>query len=323
MTSISPFPATRQISFHHLLREARGKWLLENLRKVVSELDPNELKVQLSEYIPADIQQILAAQGIRDEDVFPTPMVLEAGPMLVGYYRLLLGIGQKTFYRSGTGMGRLQKMEINGTINDRQRGILPAFCRAMSVSMSSLVRELRNDLTPRDIGELPLLTLGSQFQGGANVAIGQQATKEVFRAIIDIVGAYTETQTTQSITVINAAGRRVVISSASDPDVSIREQVGDLIRNRVAIEIKGGTDVANVHNRAGEAEKSHLKAKSEDFRDFWTIISTNGVNSDRLQAESPTTTSWFNAPEILVREGSDWDEFRSRIAEAVGIPLDE
>ena len=169
MTSISPFPATRQISFHHLLREARGKWLLENLRKVVSELDPNELKVQLSEYIPADIQQILAAQGIRDEDVFPTPMVLEAGPMLVGYYRLLLGIGQKTFYRSGTGMGRLQKMEINGTINDRQRGILPAFCRAMSVSMSSLVRELRNDLTPRYIGECN----SSELRGNEQLAAGR------------------------------------------------------------------------------------------------------------------------------------------------------
>ena len=323
MTSIFPPPATRQISFHHLLREARGKWLLDNLRKVASELDPNELKSQLSEYIPTDIQQILAAHGIRDEDVFPTPIVLEAGPMLVGYYRLLLGVGQKTFYRSGTGMGRLQKMETDGTINDRQRAILPDFCRAMSISMSSLVRELRGDLTPRDISELPLLTLGSQFQGGANVAIGQQATKDVFRAIIAIVDEYAETQTAQSITVINAAGRRVVITSASDPDVSIREQVGDSVRNRVAIEIKGGTDIANVHNRAGEAEKSHLKAKGEDFRDFWTIISTSGVNSDRLQEESPTTTSWFNAAEVLVREGSDWDEFRSRIAEAVGIPLHE
>ena len=87
---------------------------------------------------------------------------------------------------------------------------------------------------------------------------------------------------------------------SGDPDVSIREEVGDSLRNRVAIEIKGGTDVANVHNRAGEAEKSHLKAKKNDFRDFWTIFATTDVRLDRLQAGSPTTTSWFNAADVLV-----------------------
>ena len=88
----------------------------------------------------------------------------------------------------------------------------------------------------------------------------------------------------------------------------------------MAIQIKGGTDVANVHNRAGEAEKSHLKAKDEDYRDFWTIIAIKGVNRDRLQTESPTTNSWFDASEVFARAGPDWQEFKSRISEAVGIP---
>ncbi len=277
----------------------------------------------MTEFVPTDIQQILAANGIRDEDVFPTPIILEAGPTLVGYYRLLLGIGQKTFYRTGTGMGRFQKMETDGTINDLQRALLPEFCRAMTVSIALLVRELKNDLTLRDIGELPLLTLGSQFQGGSNVALGQQAARDVFRAIAEIVGEFTEQQSTQSMTVINSAGRRVIIELSDDPDVSIREEVGDSLRNRVAIEIKGGTDVANVHKRAGEAEKSHLKAKGNDFRDFWTIFATTDVRLDRLQAGSPTTTSWFNAADVLVRKGKDWNEFRSRVAEAVGISISE
>jgi hypothetical protein len=31
----------------------------------------------------------------------------------------------------------------------------------------------------------------------------------------------------------------------------------------VAVEIKGGKDYSNIHNRIGEAEKSHQKAKKE------------------------------------------------------------
>src|SRR4029453_10557279 len=38
--------------------------------------------------------------------------------------------------------------------------------------------------TSRDIAELPLLTLGSSFQGAKNVIIGQKATQAIFLAII-------------------------------------------------------------------------------------------------------------------------------------------
>ncbi|MEW6667256.1 MAG: XcyI family restriction endonuclease [Thermodesulfobacteriota bacterium] len=75
------------------------------------------------------------------------------------------------------------------------------------------------------------------------------------------------------------------------------------------------------HNRAGEAEKSHQKAKGEGYRDFWTIIAKKGLKITKLQAESPTTNSWFDVPQILGREGPDWDEFCERIAGQAGIPL--
>ena len=93
------------------------------------------------------------------------------------------------------------------------------------------------------------------------------------------------------------------------------------LRNKVAIEIKGGTDNSNAHNRAGEAEKSHQKAKGQGFRDFWTIISIAGVNATKLKQESPTTNSWFDVAQVLARQGDDWKEFRSRFAGEVGIPL--
>jgi len=93
---------------------------------------------------------------------------------------------------------------------------------------------------------------------------------------------------------------------SSDPDIRIQEEFEGKLRNIPAIEIKGGTDVSNAHNRAGEAEKSHRKAKKQDFRDYWTIISLAGVDPAMLRQESPTTNSWFDVAQVLAREGNDW-----------------
>ena len=111
------------------------------------------------------------------------------------------------------------------------------------------------------------------------------------------------------------------VTLSHDPDVCIQEEVEDRIHSKVAIEVKGGTDVSNAHNRAGEAEKSHLKAKQKGFKDFWTIISKTGLDMNKLRQESQTTTEWFDVTEILARNGKDWEEFRQRLAGAVGIPL--
>lgn len=86
-----------------------------------------------------------------------------------------------------------------------------------------------------------------------------------------------------------------------DPDVRIQEEIGTASHKKVAIEVKGGTDKSNAHNRAGEAEKSHQKAKSQGYRDFWTIIAKMGLDLGVLKTESPTTNAWFDATQILGR----------------------
>lgn len=291
------------------------------LNDALTRTDPDLVKTQTLKYAPKDALQLVAAANVRDEHVFPTPAVLEAKPTLVGYYRLLLGASQKSFYRSGTGMGTFKSMELAGTMTDKQREALPEFCRVMCMQLGELVRQLSPAVTPRDVGELRLLTLGSQFQGANNVTIGKQATADVFLAIADTLKAYVTERTERKLVVRNSAGRRVVIALASDPDVRIQVEDGEALRNKLAIEIKGGTDNSNAHNRAGEAEKSHQKARKQDFRDFWTVIAMKGLDANKLRAESPTTNSWFDIAQVLGRAGRDWDEFRSRLADAVGVPV--
>lgn len=119
----SPDPS-RQIRFHERLVLARKIWLIDALNDTLRRIDPNALKAELTIFVPADVQQILAASGIRDEHVFPTPSILEAQPTLVGYYRLLLGVPRKTFYGTGTGMGLFERMENEGKIGPRQLAAL-------------------------------------------------------------------------------------------------------------------------------------------------------------------------------------------------------
>ncbi len=293
---------------------------MDALSEALGQLDQNIVKRQIRQYVPGDAQQILAAAGLRDEYVFPVPAVIETKSSLIGYYRLLLGAPQKSFYKGSTGMGRFKNMEEAGTISKKAQPLVPDFCRAMAKPLAELVRQIPR-ITERDLRELPLLTFGSQLQGSNNTLIGKTAMKEVFVAVKEIVAKYIVSATEKTLTLKNSAGRIVFITLAHDPDVCVREQVGDRTHHRAAIEVKGGTDVSNAHNRAGEAEKSHQKAKKSGFPEFWTIISKRGLELFKLQAESPTTNHWFDVAEVLDRKGDDWDDFRQRLAGACGIPL--
>jgi hypothetical protein len=319
--TISVPDASRQVRFHQLLVAARKTLLIDALSDSLGRIDPVRLKEQLLDYVPSESQQILAKSGVRDEHVFPTPVILETAPTLVGYYRLLLGVPQKSFYGSGTGMGAFKSMETSGSSNARQQALLPDFCRAMCAALADLMRQISPTVTERDVDELPLLTLGSFFQGANNVRIGKQATADVFLSIKEVVKRNVLEDRHNKIVVRNASGRRVILTLRHDPDIRVEEEFPGEARKKIAVEIKGGTDRSNAHNRAGEAEKSHQKAKKAGYRDFWTIIATKGVGVDKLRAESPTTTSWFDVAQILGRIGDDWDDFRSRLVEVVGIPL--
>ena len=105
---------SRQVVFHQMLVAARKTVLMNALSEALGQIDPNVTKKQILTYVPADAQRILAAAGIRDEHIFPVPVVLERKPTLIAYYRLLLGISQKRFYRKGTGMGPFKSMETRG-----------------------------------------------------------------------------------------------------------------------------------------------------------------------------------------------------------------
>ena len=325
MTSTIKFPSPNlQIDFAFALKRFRAVYLQSALLETVRDLNIVELDKQLAEFVPAHDLATLAQYGLRAELLFPVPALLEANPYLLGYYRLLMGYSQKEFYGrdKGFGVGYFKLMEEKGRASARALADLPALCTAFCESASALLegvgplrvsRELLDDLT--------LLTVGPQLRGGANNQRGTAGIVLVFEIIQEIVAHATAEVRESAIEVNSATGRSVLIEFAADPDIIIREEMEPQhYRNVVAIEVKSGTDVSNIHNRIGEAEKSHQKARQSGFTECWTVVNVSRLDMVKARSESPTTNRFYSLTALALRAGDEYDDFKRRVLSLTAIP---
>ena len=248
-------------------------------------------------------------------------MILVANPKVIAYYRLLLGYSQKEFYGSATGLVSFKSAEEGKGLRASDKDRLPALCRAMCNSAAFLLAGIGPaNIQQSTLDDLSLLTLGPQLRGGANVKRGADAILVVFNLIRSIVKNSIVHETATQIVLKNSSNREVVIEFASDPDIKIVEKmVSGKPRNVIAIEIKGGTDVSNIHNRIGEAEKSHQNAKKSGFVECWTIVNVSKLDPKKAKQESPTTNHFFDLGELSKSSSPQSADFRAQIVSLAGI----
>jgi hypothetical protein len=198
---------------------------------------------------------------------------------------------------------------------------LPGLSRAMIQCATVLVDGIGvKRITRQLVDDLTLLTLGPQLRGGANVKKGSTAIRAVFELIHSIVKDSVSKAFEKRLEVTNAAGRKVVIQFSADPDIVIREAIGKKdYRNIAAIEIKGGTDYSNIHNRLGEAEKSHQNARKKGYVECWTIVNVAKIDYDKAAQESPSTNRFYLLSSIIESGTEQFEDFRSRIVGLTGI----
>ena len=310
-----------QLDFSIALTEIRGLYLQEALAEAVRTLDVTEIDRALATLVPRDSLAALASCGLRGELMFPVPLVLTSNPRLLGYYRLLYGFSQKEFYTSTTGVGRFKSMEQSGRIAPGNTKELAALCKALSGAGVFLLDGLRSGRINRALlDDLTLLTLGPQLRGGANVKKGIIGIVHVFEAIHNIVRGSVKNSIEKSIEVENAAGRRVFIEFAADPDIIIREEMSkEQFRKLIAVEVKGGSDFSNIHNRIGEAEKSHQKARAAGYVECWTVVNVDRIDIEMAKKESPSTNRFYRISDLIKAEGGEYDDFRRRVISLTGI----
>lgn len=311
----------QQIGFSLALTQARGLYLQDALGDTVESLNIAQLDADLAKLAPAKMLAALARHGLRGELVFAAPSVLSANPRLLGYYRLLLGYSQKEFYTAATGASSLKALETSGKLSPKASLLLPSFCAALNKAAASLVQGIGpNAISRALLDDLTLLTFGPQLRGGANVRRGGNATLRVFKLIQGIVEKAVIKLEGNSIEVKNAAHRTVLIEFAADPDLIIREcMTKGGYRNIIAIEIKGGTDFSNIHNRLGEAEKSHQKARANGFTECWTVVNVNRFDGRKAKQESPSTDRFYRIAQLEDEKSEAFQDFRERIVSLTGI----
>ncbi len=311
-----------QIDFSRSLKAIRSQLLQQALLATVRDASLEEIDGQLREYVSEEDLKRLAARGLRGELLFPVPCLLRMNPRLLGYYRLLLGFSQKAFYGSGGGAGLFKSMEDSGALSPRQDQSLPDLCAGMVCCASVLLEAFHEeDIKPRFLDDLTLLTLGPQLRGGANVKKGSAGIVEVFNAIREVVKDNIQKEGSRRLDIRNASGRNVCIQFAADPDIVILEEMApNAQRNVIAIEVKAGKDFSNIHNRIGEAEKSHQKAKQAGFVECWTIVNVDRIDLAMARKESPSTNQFYRISELKRAVGDEFLDFRSRVLSLVGIP---
>ena len=318
-------PAELQVDFSALLISAQGRMLQQALLETVGSSNIKIIDEEAHCYVSEQSLQKLAGQGVRAEIFFALPSILKANPHLLGYYRLLLGFSRKQFYsnRFGLGSAAYSNMEDKGTLHAELTSKLSALCHALNSSAEYLVKNLPEIyITQAHVEKLTLLTYGPQLRGGHNVAIGVNAVEKVFTIIRDIVGEHAEKVSDHSIILKDATGRIVRIKFGSDPDVEVVSMSDPPRTNKplLAIEVKGGRDISNAHNRLGEAEKSHLKVKESGFNDRWTIVNVEGLPKKARERGSPNTTAFYDLEDLILRKGRAYEEFRDSLLQKLRLP---
>ena len=311
-----------QMAFAERLVFWRARMLQPALMEAIRALSIDDVDRETAEFVPSQGRSLMAACGLRAELVFPVPVLLRHAPRLVGYYRLVMGYSQKAFYTKEAGTAPLRMMEEKGKVNSLCDRLLPAFCGAMSKAGVRLVESIApGQLSAGLINDLALLTLGAQLRGSANNLIGKRGTRQVFHLMRTLLQSHIIEEKDTMITIHNAAGRRVTIEFASDPDIVIREEMSTgAERSIIAVEIKGGRDYSNIHNRVGEAEKSHQKARKRGFVECWTIVNVPSFREEVLRRESPSTDRFFRLGELVKNSGQEFEDFRSRLVALTGVP---
>ncbi|MEX2594867.1 MAG: XcyI family restriction endonuclease [Anditalea sp.] len=305
-----------QISFYYRLKTVKELYFHAALKQALKSIDIKEVDRELSIYVSQEALRKLASFSLRGEALFPIPSLLLQNPYLLGYYRLLLGFSQKEFYSKGP-FGIFKSMEEKGSISKNAKLSLNELCKSLIQSMELVVTEIDEFSLPI-IQELQLLTVGPLFRGSMNNKYGQLATQKTFDLIKEIVRDYILATTPLSIRIKNDSGRMVTIAFAADPDIEIIEELANSNRGLISMEIKGGLDISNVHNRIGEAEKSHQKARKRGYFEFMTILNVE-VNYEALRFESPTTSHFYNLEKLMDKTSSEFFHFKDTLSSIMGI----
>ena len=320
-TEFPPLDVDLQAYCANELEIRRAQKLQPGLAKAIRTVPASARYQEALALIPEQYIDEFNSFGVPVEYYFPLPCLVERSPEIIGYYRLLYGVGSKKFSKGS--YGAFSRSEALGKLSKQAKSKVVDFCRAMIDGGIRLYEQLPAGSIRKDfLHELTLLSLGSALQGKHNNLIDEKAMTNVRRVFARVLPEAKKIDE-NLWELINLGGDTIRIIFARDPDVAIYRVIPSpdgepIVRNVLAIEVKGGQDAANMKNRLGESEKSHIVAKGNDFNARWTIGNVRGQTVEQVRKVAPNTTDYFFLQDLIDKTG-DYSRFAAILRVDLGL----
>lgn len=247
--------------------------------------------------------------GIKPVIVFAHPQVLTAIEKSVGYYRMLAMVSQKSMNQIGLPATRFEQ---TASLPDSRMAVLIA--QRLNRIISTLIAT-DHQVNRREFDIWRGMAAGAQAQGSWQNVKGNR-TENAIRN--DLILRLQQSSLIDSDILIDT-NRRVIelalhdgrlLRMGDEPDLAVysNDQIG------VAVEIKGGIDIAGALERVGAAIKSLRRVKEENPQ-ATTILLMPAVSVSQ-QAERDILSNrdsidyWFTIEDILEDSSLKSDYYR-------------
>lgn len=264
--------------------------------------------------------------------VFCHPKLLREYPRLLGYYRNIAALSQKSVkYLVKVDVKKIEA-DVNNQISLNPEQAL-ALATLFNEHITLIVDASIKSLTKEELYGILLTSTGAQIDGSWRNAIGEEAEKVVQRLLLNevkerrLLGAliprtgtsaeqYDPKRLEEQIGNVHLyrgilLKNQTSILFSSDPDISLLNADGV---TACAIEVKGGADPAGALERYGAAKKSFGEAR-RITPNVPTILVASCITPEvqtRIE-QDPLITSYYNLTELLQEGATSYDLFMQQV----------
>lgn len=300
-----------QLSKSEFFHEKLHEWGLIEITYELDEIKGDEFnwdrnKLNISE----KAWNKVIHEGIKPIKIFCHPEVLVKNPKIVGYYRMLAMVSQKSMGRVGLNINSFETGE-----NKLSSDLASQISRHLNKIISILIEQDKK-IDPREFDIWRGMAAGSQAQGSWQNLKGDKAEiviKDLLERISKEKSLIIKEVTHGKGEEFHLKDGRVVILG-SEPDIGVYYK--NIIQ--YAVEIKGGIDTAGVLERFGAALKSLRRAKQENPKSI-TILIMQGVSltskaKDEIERSRAIIDHFFTIEEVI-----NEDESRKKLFKILNI----
>ena len=277
---------------------------------------------------------ILENHDIHLLQVFCHPKLLREQPQLLGYYRNIAALSQKSvgyLAKAGIDIKKIETdFENRFSLSEPQA---LALAQLFNEHISLIIDSSIQTITKEELYGIFLTSTGAQIDGSWRNAIGEEAEKVVQRLLIkevkeqNLLAAFISKKG-QSVEIYEPdkldeqlaqieryrgilLSNRTSILFSSDPDISILNQSGT---TACALEVKGGVDPAGALERYGAAKKSFEEIRRTSSG-VTTILIASCITTEvdvRIK-QDPVITLYYNLTELLDETSATYKHFMSQV----------